>query len=386
MPSSALDDMRHQSFVDPLRLAHVIYGGEERLHRLRHLWELIEKDPTFDKSNRAYLNHTERYIQACKKIARFAEIVKNLSLNTLDDIYDAYLAIDENLPIDVHLSMFIPLLSLLCTPDQTKQWIDDAMQFRLIGAYAQTELGHGSNVRGIETTATFDILRDEIILHSPSLTSTKFWPGGLAYTATHAVVFANLIVLEQNLGPHPFMVQIRSLEDMRPLPGVTLGDIGPKIGYNSMDNGYAVFDHVRIPRSNMLMGVGRLSGSGDYHREKGAEKLLYAVMLDVRARIIANSAYVLARALTICIRYSIVRTQGFDAKGRERRVFDYPTQRMVIVPILAYNYALHFTGLAIRAAYETYRNSDPSTLPDLHASTAGLKALYVGSYRKIQCS
>ena len=374
-PPSALDAMRQGSCVDSIRLAHLLYGGRDRFQRLRHLWNMIENDPTFDKSNRPYLNHTQRYIQACKKIARFAEIVKNLNLSSLDEIYDAYLAIDENLPIDVHLSMFIPLLSLLCTPEQTKRWIDDAMHFHIIGAYAQTELAHGSNIRGIETLATFDILRDEIVIHSPSLTSTKFWPGGVAYTATHAVVFANLIVLEQNLGPHPFMVQIRSLEDMQTLPGVTLGDIGPKMGYNSMDNGFAVFDHVRIPRSNMLMGVARLSGSGDYRREKGAEKLLYAVMLDVRARIIANSAYVLARALTICIRYSIVRKQGFDSAGRERSVFDYPTQRLGIVPLLAYNYALHFTGLAVRAAYETHRKSDQSTLPDLHASTSGLKAL-----------
>lgn len=53
-----------------------------------------------------------------------------------------------------------------------------------------------------------------------------------------------------------FIVQIRSLEDHTPLPNVTVGDIGVKFGnggYNTMDNGFLRFDHVRIPRENMLM-------------------------------------------------------------------------------------------------------------------------------------
>ena len=35
--------------------------------------------------------------------------------------------------------------------------------------------------------------------------------------------------------------------------GITVGDIGPKFGYATMDNGFLCFDHVRIPRQNMLM-------------------------------------------------------------------------------------------------------------------------------------
>lgn len=53
-----------------------------------------------------------------------------------------------------------------------------------------------------------------------------------------------------------FIVQLRSLDDHLPLPGVTVGDIGMKFGngaYNTMDNGVLRFDHVRIPRDQMLM-------------------------------------------------------------------------------------------------------------------------------------
>lgn len=46
------------------------------------------------------------------------------------------------------------------------------------------------------------------------------------------------------------------MDDHLPLPGITVGDIGTKFGngaYNSMDNGVLRFDHVRIPRDQMLM-------------------------------------------------------------------------------------------------------------------------------------
>ena len=75
-----------------------------------------------------------------------------------------------------------------------------------IGCYAQTELGHGSNVAGIETTATLDMKTDEFVIHSPTVTSTKYWPGGLGLWANHAIVFAQCFVDGNNLGVNAFMV------------------------------------------------------------------------------------------------------------------------------------------------------------------------------------
>lgn len=42
----------------------------------------------------------------------------------------------------------------------------------------QTELGHGTFIRGLETTATYDPKTQEYIINSPTLTSYKWWPGG----------------------------------------------------------------------------------------------------------------------------------------------------------------------------------------------------------------
>lgn len=100
--------------------------------------------------------------------------------------------------------------------------------------------------------------------------------------STHAVVYARLITDGEDHGIHGmfqsivsnpgidfvfhlfmhkfhhtgFIVQLRSLDDHSPLPGITVGDIGMKFGsgaYNTVDNGVLSFDHVRIPRNQMLM-------------------------------------------------------------------------------------------------------------------------------------
>ena len=139
-----------------------------------------------------------------------------------------------------------------------------AANWEVVGCYCQTELGHGSNVRALETTATFLPGTDEIEINTPTVTATKWWPGNLGRTANHAIVYARLIVAGADLGVHNFMVQIRDLDTHRPCPGIHAGDIGPKIGYNNQDNGFCRFDHVRIPRTNMAMKHATLARDGSY--------------------------------------------------------------------------------------------------------------------------
>lgn len=76
------------------------------------------------------------------------------------------------------------------------------------------------------------------MLHSPTLSATKWWPGGMGKTATHAVVMARLFIAAKDYGPHAFIVQLRSLETHLPISGVKVGDIGPKFGYGGVDNGF----------------------------------------------------------------------------------------------------------------------------------------------------
>jgi acyl-CoA oxidase len=70
---------------------------------------------------------------------------------------------------------------------QQAYWMPKILDYDIIGCYAQTELGHGSNVRGLETTATWDPVKKEFDIHSPHLTASKWWNGSMGRTATHAV-------------------------------------------------------------------------------------------------------------------------------------------------------------------------------------------------------
>lgn len=149
--------------------------------------------------------------------------------------------------------MFCLCLRNLTTEKQAKKWVHLAQSLRLTGAYAQTELGHGSDVAGLQTTATFDETTDEFIIHTPSITATKFWPGELGLFASHAIVFAKLIIDGNKFGVHPFLVQLRDTQTWKLIKGVKAGDIGPKIGYHSKNNGWCSFDNVRIPRDQMMM-------------------------------------------------------------------------------------------------------------------------------------
>jgi acyl-CoA oxidase len=49
---------------------------------------------------------------------------------------------------------------------------------------------------------------------------------------------------------------------MNPLPGIEIGDIGPKIGYHSKDNGYLILHNVAVPRKGMLTRFVSVSRTG----------------------------------------------------------------------------------------------------------------------------
>ena len=104
---------------------------------------------------------------------------------------------------------------------------------------------------------------DEFVIHTPTIKATKFWPGSMGVVATHAIVFARCLANDNDFGVQSFIVPIRSLENHKPLPGISVGDVGTKLGYSSMDNGFLSFDQVRIPRDNMLSRIAGITKEGD---------------------------------------------------------------------------------------------------------------------------
>ncbi|XP_023324157.1 probable peroxisomal acyl-coenzyme A oxidase 1 [Eurytemora carolleeae] len=201
-------------------------------------------------------------------------------------------------PINLHFVMFLPTLMGQGTPDQISDVLGRAWNMDIVGTYAQTELGHGTFIRGLELQAEYHADSEEFELHSPSLTAFKWWPGGLGRTATHAVVMAQLTTQGKKRGVHPFLVQIRDEKTYKPFPGVLVGEIGPKLGMNANDNGYLGFVKYRIPLSALLSKNSQVEPDGSYISPPRA-KLNYATMVFVRSAIALDITVQLRKALTI---------------------------------------------------------------------------------------
>ena len=237
--------------------------------------------------------------------------------------------------------MFTNSLKLLGNEEQQRKYLPMADHLNIIGCYAQTELGHGSNVAGLETTATLDMTTDEFVIHTPTIRATKFWPGSLGVVSTHAIVFARCISGENDFGVCPFFVPIRSIENHRPLPGVTVGDVGEKLGYNSVDNGFLSFNKVRIPRENMLSRFAGVTKEGDLDI-KADPRMLYQVMVNTRLNISYGTALVIILACKMATRYAICRRQFATIKGstEERKLIDYQTHMAILGTNLANAYVI----------------------------------------------
>ena len=327
-----------------------------------------------------------------EKTERYLALAKQHNLTTENDLHWFRTAIDENLPIGLHHTMFIPTLEGQLTPQQQQHWLPLARHYGIIGTYAQTEIAHGSFVRGLQTTATFDPQTDTFDIHTPSLSAIKWWPGNLGKTTNVIILMARLISQGRDYGIHPFIVPIRNLDTHMPLPGVTVGDLGPKYAYEMNDNGYLKLSHVTIPRDNLCMRFASLDSKGVYRPSPHA-KLSYGTMVFVRSWIVIEASRYLARAITVAIRYSAVRLQfpkeegtvssagksGKKASVEEEQVLNYQTQQHQLFPLLATAFAFHFTGNWMKKLY--YKNlhnlttGDISLLKDVHVNSSGLKAL-----------
>jgi acyl-CoA oxidase len=300
---------------------------------------------------------------------------------TMDDIAMADFLVDEPGPYGLHKSMYLITLRDQTNDEQKELFEKPAIAYDHVGCYAQTELGHGSNVRGLETTATWIEDAQEFEINTPTLTATKWWIGSLGRTANHAAVMCQLIVKGKNLGPHPFIVNIRDLKTHKPLKGVTVGDLGPKFGYNTMDNGFLQFDHVRVPHINMLAKYASIDrNTGQYIKPANA-KLAYGTMTWVRSRIVMHARLVLARSATIAVRYCSIRRQFQDKDAKDQTgetpVINYSTVQYRLFPILAQSFALHYVGLQMGRLYEAnmkqMSKGNFELLADLHATSSGLK-------------
>ncbi|XP_022126113.2 probable peroxisomal acyl-coenzyme A oxidase 1 [Pieris rapae] len=379
---------RRKCNFDIQELTHIIDGGKHKTEQRRSIEENVLKSGAHEDSvPDECLSLKERYENAVKKSKLYSDLIKNelfafkdlesFGTPILRRLADAFFK--EISPFLLHLGMFVPTIVGQCTPEQQAKWLPAALNLEIVGAYAQTELGHGTFIRGLETTATYDPSTEEFILHTPTLTAYKWWGGGLGKTANHCIVVAQLYTQGKCCGVHTFIVQIRDLETHEPLPGVKVGEIGPKLGFNTADNGFLGFDNYRIPRDHMLMKNAQVLKDGTYKKLANA-KLTYGTMVFVRVTLVSDSAFNLAKAATIAVRYSAVRRQSEAKPGApESQILDYPTQQHKLFICISTALAMQLTANWLWATFSKYlkqmRKGNVDNLPELHALSSCLKSV-----------
>ncbi|CAF0899456.1 unnamed protein product, partial [Didymodactylos carnosus] len=331
-----------------------------------------------------YLNANDYYELLIKKSILAVQESKKLNIQNRDLLL-SYLASfsHDHFAFDLHLRTFIPSLKAMATDEQQLKYLPLGESCQIVAAYAQTELGHGSDLQMLETEAVYDQESDSFILNTPTITSTKFWPGLLGRTANYALLMAQLYspTREDYCGLHAFVVQIRDLETHEPLPGIELGEISAPLK-NVSDNGYMCLTNVRIPRNQMLMRLSKVDENGNFQRV-GDPRLLYSSMLSLRVYLSSAFSMQLAKATTIATRYSAVRLQGRNDEGKEILIIDYPLQQNKIFPSIATSYAFIFTFKKLQQTYNNMISSEQEEmlkqLPEIHSLSAGLKA-YIATH------
>uniref|UniRef100_A0A8R1I3D4 Acyl-coenzyme A oxidase n=1 Tax=Caenorhabditis japonica TaxID=281687 RepID=A0A8R1I3D4_CAEJA len=368
---------------DTHSMAAQIYNSEAHARRRREITEIIAKRPELhDTKPFPFMTREEKILESSRKLTLITkhmnEIIEPNNSNEMFHLNNEVLGIEGH-PMALHGIMFIPALTAQASEEQQKKWLTRAINREIVGTYAQTELGHGTNLQNLETTATYDVATQEFVLHTPTITGLKWWPGNLGKSSNYAVVVALMFIKGKNYGPHTFMVPLRDEKTHQPLKGITIGDIGPKIAYNVTDNGFLGFDHYRIPRTNLLMRHTRVEPDGTYVKPPHA-KINYSAMVHVRSHMITGQAIMLSYALTIATRYSSVRRQGqIDTTQPEVKVLEYQTQQHRLFPYIARAYAFVFAGAETVKLYERVleevATGNVSLMADLHALTSGLKSV-----------
>ncbi|KAL6570785.1 Acyl-coenzyme A oxidase 3, peroxisomal [Orobanche gracilis] len=298
----------------------------------------------------------------------FDNEMRKLALMEVIQIFDHSLAIK----IGVHFFLWGGAVQFFGTKRHHDKWVSATENYMIKGCFAMTELGHGSNVRGIETVTTYDSTSSEFVINTPCESAQKYWIGGAANHATHTIVFSQLNIDGKNEGVHAFIAQIR-YADGSICPNIRISDCGHKIGLNGVDNGRIWFDNVRIPRENLLNSVADVSPDGNYLSAiKDPDQRFGAFMAPLtsgRVTIAASAIYSAKISLAIAIRYSLTRKAFSIAPNTaEVLLLDYPSHQRRLLPLLAKTFAANYLKLL-------YVERTPQLIKSIHVFSSALKAI-----------
>lgn len=242
MNSLELRDSLYELFKNPVFTVRYGETLEEERARTMQRWNLIARTGVFAGTLSAFTVQSRQ---------RYEAIMESVGL--MDHSLD--------IKMGVHYGLFGGTVQLMGDDEQAALWMPKIETCEMLGCFALTELGHGSNVKGIQTEAVYDVDSKSFIINTPNEEAQKYWIGGAYQSARWTSMFAQLYVKGVCHGIHPFLVRIRN-DDGTPVQGVTLADCGHKSGLNGVDNGRIWFTNLRVPHNHLLRRHSQVSLDG----------------------------------------------------------------------------------------------------------------------------
>jgi acyl-CoA oxidase len=367
---------------DVQELTKILDGEHSAL--IRKVKTLLS-DPEFEYVSPGDLDiYRKRVLQWCKFLAEqgYGSMAYPNEFGGQNDMA-AYFAIMETLSYH-DLSMVIKFgvqfglwgmsVYFLGTEKHHVKYLKDIGTLELPGCFAMTETNHGSNVKGIETTATYDHQTRTFKIHTPNEFARKEYIGNAALHGQMATVFAKLIIDGKDYGVSALVVPLRDKKG-KVLPGITIKDCGRKMGLNGVDNGVIYFNHVSVPSENLLDRFTSVNDKGKFESPIASDNRRFFTMLGtlVGGRIgIPRSGNSASKSgLTIAIRYGDQRRQFGPEGGTEVPILNYRTHQKRLMPLLANVYALHF---ALEYLTKRFLNRKEEDMQEIEALAAGLKS------------
>lgn len=262
----------------------------------------------------------------------------------------------------------------LGTEKHYKKYLKDIGTLKLPGGFAMTETHHGSNVKGVRTTATYNHNDRTFTINTPEKYDRKEYIGNTANHGEMVTVFAKLVIDDKDYGVNAFVVPIRDTEK-NVLEGVTIEDCGHKMGLNGVDNGILTFKNVVIPYENMLDRFAQVNQNGEFESPIPSDNRRFFTMLGtlVGGRIgIPRSALAAAKTgLTIAIKYGDKRRQFGPEGGSEVPILNYRMHQRRLMPYLANAYAIHF---GLQYLTKRFVNRKEEEMQEIEALAAGMKS------------